>query len=324
MDISTDDTSEWKSWALFPHNGYGAFYNKIYISPDMRRLVKTSSCEEGKKKLNNEKIFYDFVHRSVPGFPIPKIHRTSEDSLEMEYLKGYTPLYQHYHVFSQKQQHAILLKVQKYLDMLHASSSLPRNLECIRRLMEEEMISKVKKRFQDVQDILAPYLERIKYINGKSFIALPKLIERFTQTIHNFCMNAECYSLVPIHGDPQFHNILYSPHHDDIVFIDPRAYFGDMVLYGMPQYDQAKILFALSGYDTFDASSIDFLEIEGQNIILDTSHILMHDSIRQSPELTRHMMISIWLGNAHCFRHSVPKTVYSFFMALYIAREFID
>ena len=52
---------------------------------------------------------------------------------------------------------------------------------------------------------------------------------------------------------------------NEIIFIDPRGYFGNTKLYGLKQYDFAKLLFGLSGYiapfliylgvDTFDSNN---------------------------------------------------------------------
>lgn len=53
------------------------------------------------------------------------------------------------------------------------------------------------------------------------------------------------------HGDLNFSNILVQDS-GDIRFIDPRGYFGNSINYGPEEYELAKILYGLSGYDKFN------------------------------------------------------------------------
>lgn len=61
-----------------------------------------------------------------------------------------------------------------------------------------------------------------------------------------------------IHGDPQFNNVLctHTGRVESLFLIDPRGRFGHTRVMGLRQYDDARLLFALSGYDRFDQSSI--------------------------------------------------------------------
>ncbi|KAI9028707.1 hypothetical protein DFJ74DRAFT_499480 [Hyaloraphidium curvatum] len=57
-----------------------------------------------------------------------------------------------------------------------------------------------------------------------------------------------------IHGDVNFSNVLVSQDGRNLALIDPRGYFGETSIYGPPEYDQAKVLYALSGYDALNSA----------------------------------------------------------------------
>jgi hypothetical protein len=133
-----------------------------------------------------------------------------------------------------------------------------------------------------------------------------------------------------IHGDCQFNNILCSIDDADrarIVFIDPRGYYGDTKLYGIPEYDYAKILFALSGYDLFDNAVVDDLRVDGNNVVI--SDFIQHnfydifESVSPLPEIVPTLFVCIWLGNAHMFINNEAKCMTSYFIAMYYASKYL-
>lgn len=58
-----------------------------------------------------------------------------------------------------------------------------------------------------------------------------------------------------IHGDLQFSNSLVDLNTMKVSIIDPRGYFGKTLGAGLEDYDTGKLLYALSGYDTFNSSN---------------------------------------------------------------------
>jgi hypothetical protein len=134
--------------------------------------------------------------------------------------------------------------------------------------------------------------------------------------------NTEFY-FVPIHGDCQFNNILYNIEKDDFIFIDPRGYYGNSDIYGIPEYDFAKLLFALTGYDEFDNREIDKLDVNNNNINV---HINIWDeTLLINNKLDVLLMRNIWLGNSQIFmENNEYKGIYSYFLALYICNYFTN
>jgi hypothetical protein len=116
---------------------------------------------------------------------------------------------------------------------------------------------------------------------------------------------------------------LYNSEKDDFIFIDPRGYYGNSKIYGIPEYDFAKILFALSGYDEFDNREINTLDISGNNININL--FFLDKNILNINNLEILLMYNIWLGNAECFmKNNEIKGIYSYFIALFLGTLFIN
>ncbi|MDR0423436.1 MAG: NDP-sugar synthase [Rickettsiales bacterium] len=70
-----------------------------------------------------------------------------------------------------------------------------------------------------------------------------------------------------IHGDCTFSNIMYDEDKKDILFIDPRGYFGKTQFYGDIDYDWAKLYYDIIGnYSKFNTKNFN-LEIQEDKVI---------------------------------------------------------
>jgi hypothetical protein len=58
------------------------------------------------------------------------------------------------------------------------------------------------------------------------------------------------------------------------------------------------------------------VNIEENNINID--YLFLMSDIMERHDAISLMVISIWLGNAHCFKHNHAKMLYSYFYALYL------
>ncbi len=314
------------TWSRLPHNGYGALYNTLFVSECNAFLLKqTNDTVDGLKKLQNEIAFYVFLREQNVSFPYPYIYEVGKNYIMMNYLKGYVPLYILFpHLVPEEQLH-LLLKIQNRLDTLHSITKIV-DKTYISDLLHDETYKKVWQRFEEVFPLLQPYASITK-VNGLKVRSFNDLMSKIQSHVQSYLDGVHDEGrLHLIHGDCQFHNIMYHPSSSEIVFIDPRGYFGSSSLFGLKEYDDAKLLFALSGYDDFDSLEVCDINInnEDDSIQLNT-HLYLQDVIMEYPLFTRALMASIWLGNAHSFVKTNPqKAVYSYFMALYIGTKFLD
>jgi len=127
-----------------------------------------------------------------------------------------------------------------------------------------------------------PYIHR-EYVNGikiKTYEEAVEFMKHVPIPIMNSCI---------IHGDPHFDNIIVRDD-DEMIFIDPRGYFGNNSLYGIAQYDIAKVHFSLSGYTYFEHMS-DY----------SCTDLPIHEKAFDIDFFTHVLLCSIWLGNSHAY-----------------------
>ena len=278
---------------IINRNGYGSNFNILKIVGD--KIVKCSFNIYGKEKLMNESKFYEYVVNKNNGFCdyIPIIYEfisvndedlqqcsqqallapntvTQENTtrIEMEYLKDYTPLYLSYSNFCPEKRKTCLKTIMNHLQHIH-NIRIPIERHVFEHDLFMETIQKIETRIKNVLPLIqkVPY-KNITHIqnnitgNTVNIRTLDEIKSVIKQNV-DFYLNDEAtkYEYGIIHGDCQFNNILINKN-DELKFIDPRGYYGSTQLYGLIEYDIAKICFALSGYDTFDnSSSVDVTDL---------------------------------------------------------------
>jgi uncharacterized protein YozE (UPF0346 family) len=299
-------------------NGYGTQFNNLYLlSKDI--IKKESKNEYGNRKMKKEIAFYRYIMTYRIPFPIPTIYEFGENYYIMQYFSNYVPLYQLFHSFSQNKKQDVYTNIQQSLGTLHLSGKKHTTKEHITNLLYNETKQKLQQRYEEIKPILDSY-SFLKKVNNITLLTFDDLLERIEKKVHDYVESLHFFELCIIHGDCQFNNILYDSTTDNIVFIDPRGYFGEEDLYGIPEYDEAKLRFALSGYDSFDNSIIDKLTINDDNLSIPNMFLL--DSVPFN-DFIGTLAISIWLGNAHCFKDTPFKAIYSFYYARYLGTLYL-
>lgn len=309
---------------IFERIGYGSFLNTISIDYENKILIKTSKNEAGHKKLIRE--IECLLAMEKTGFPIPVLYDITPISIKMEYKAGYVELYKVFFTYAPDKKQWLVNRIRSALDTLHSSS-----VQSVRRsVIESDLYLETTNKLAERLTAIGPVVEKwghITHVNGRKIQDFDTLYQEMTeraQTVINNKISTMpvdnmtrpyCYSL--IHGDCQFNNILINPETDDIVFIDPRGYFGATLVHGLAEYDWAKLNFALSGYDWFDNKSDCVLPFDqtsvsvSVNIVCDKKLMFMED------ELVRLLFLCIWLGNAHMFMDNEAKCVESYLIASY-------
>jgi hypothetical protein len=300
------------NYVLLIRNGYGSNFNKIYINYENNLLKKESYNSYGKKKISYEIELYKYISDNKINFPIPNIYFIYDNGYIMEYLNNFRPLYTIFKTLNKTQ---ILLKINQILLSLHSFEKKHVTKEIYYFHLNIEIQTKITDRIQLINPIIEKY-NYIKTINNKPIIPFQILISQIRNCIYNILDNKNEYFFVPIHGDCQFNNILYNSETEQIIFIDPRGYYGENNIFGIPEYDHAKIKFALTGYDEFDNRNIEHLDIQNDNINIFID--FLDETILKDKSLSTLLMITIWLSNAHCFLSNENKCIYSYFIALYL------
>ena len=161
----------------------------------------------------------------------------------------------------------------------------------------------------------------ITSVNNKKI----KKIEYYCETIYTKLLNIvgdrNEYSL--IHGDIHLGNILEGGT-GELYFIDPRGYFGNSKLFGLEEYDYAKLLFGISGYSIFDNLTVNELSMNDGN--LNIEFIKDYEYIYETCIFTKAdilLSLSIWLGNHSCFTN-INKKIMSIMIAFYYCEKYLS
>lgn len=291
--------------------GYGSIFNKIYIDYNKKLVKKECINSDGLFKLNNEINIYKFIINNNIKFPIPKIYNMYDNFYVMDYLHDYVSLYK---IINNDNCDFYVNKIKSKLNILHSFHKKQVSKEEYYNNLTIEIETKIIERYDKIKDIVNKY-NYITTVNGIEILSFNKLLYLINSSIYELINKNQDFVFVPIHGDCQFNNILCNELLDDIIFIDPRGYYGNSTIYGIPEYDDAKLLFALSGYDEFDNRVINELNIDGNELFLEIN--IIDKNYMNTKDLTTLLMLSIWLGNSHSFKNNEYKTVYSYFIALY-------
>ena len=305
-------------WQLLKRTqGYGSSFNNLYLLDN--KIKKEAKISYGIAKIKKEIIFYKYIQKHGC-LPMPTFLENSAISYTMKYLPEYKPLFHVFPYFSENKKADVLQKIDTFLQRLHETETRSVSHEIYKKAISTEMIDKLVKRYNEVKDIISEY-SFIKSVNDVSVRTFQENLDLLQEAATKFIESRNQYIFTPIHGDCQFNNILYNEQTGDILFIDPRGYFGDHDLFGLPEYDLAKVKFALSGYDVFDAKNVTNLTIINNNIKLDIP-TLIPEPLKKNNFISQ-LVVSIWMGNAHCFKENKFKTVYSYFIAAYYASLYL-
>lgn len=303
-------------------DGYGSNFNKIFIDFKSNKIKKICINKYGLNKIIKEINFFKYLSK-YNDINIPKIYEFIENGYIMEYLNNYESLYKIFYNFNNNKQKYILEKIYKYIFYLHNLEKKYVKKEEYINCLKIEIYDKIIDRFNLIRNKIEKF-SYINTINNIKFYDFNFLLETINNKIIELVTSKTEYYYTIIHGDCQFNNILYNPIYEDIYFIDPRGYFGNIDIFGIPEYDTAKIYFALSGYDEFDNRNINFLDILNDNINIKIN-IIDYSIFDIKNDLSMLLMLNIWLGNAQCFMEKNEiKGIYSYFIALYLGKKYID
>ena len=299
---------------------YGFSFNEIVIEND--RFTKKAKNQIGNKKINNEIKFYNEIIDKNINFSIPNVIQSQNGILTLEYIRDSQTLT---NIINATNLGYYIDIIMKQLHSIH-SYKISVDKYTINRDICIEIQDKILNRYNEYDWITTLDHHNIRSVNGYVFKDIFYYVEKIKSKLlalinldNNNNNNNNEYNL--IHGDTHLGNILLK--NEVIYFIDPRGYFGETELYGLKEYDYAKLLFGISGYSIFDNMVIDKLDIsEVGNITIDfiKDYEYIFDN-EYFDEKTKLFALSIWLGNNSCFIYENKKII-SLMIAYYYCEKY--
>ena len=291
------------------------FFNKI-TNKDTT-IIKESVCSQGDEIIENEISWYKYIQNKYDF--IPKLISSKQKQFELEKLDA-KPLYKYFETFTNDKKQNIISNILESLDNLHQDKNIF-DESIIKENIKIECYDKIYNRLNKIKNIIL-YFSDIKYVNG---IKINTDIDTIISTCYNNILEQSTNEYSLIHGDCQFSNTLYDESKNKIYLIDPRGNFGKTKLYGPKEYDYAKLIYALSGYDNFNNSDNFYIDIIDNNIIF---NIESNDDIIKSLNITNKLTLSyliiIWLGLAQYNENNILKCISSYYNGIYLFEKYTN
>jgi len=294
---------------------YGFVFNNITIKDDV--FNKTAKNSLGKIKINNEIDFYLYVIKNNIDFPLPKLLNYQDGEISIEYIRNSCILTNKINLSNM---YNYIDRIKYYLNNIHKIQKTIAS-KFIKNDLNIELNTKILNRFNEFDWDSNILYKSIKYVNNVEIKNINYYCEFIQKKLNISLKDRNFYNL--IHGDIHLGNILLDKN-DNIFFIDPRGYFGESKLFGLYEYDYAKLLFGLSGYSVFDNMIINDLNIINNNIEID--FIKQYEFIFEKnifDETTILLCLSIWLANNSCFSN-INKKITSLMIAYYYCEKYLE
>jgi hypothetical protein len=293
---------------IIKRNGYGSNFNIIYLNKNNNIIIKNTINEYGINKLKYEIGFYNFIINNKINFNIPHIYEYNFNSIKMKYIQQDKYNIDYFNI------------IIECLYNLHNYNNINTNKLYYKKILFEETIYKIQDRYNYIKDIINNSNLNILFVNNIKLIKFDIIINKLIDIFNNYIDKNNIYILQPIHGDPQYNNIIFNK--TNIYFIDPKGYFGSSNIYGIKEYDIAKIFFSLSGYEHFDDMIFNNIDIHNNNLnipFINIPDFNIFNNKDYNLDLIKYLFITIWLSNSHIFIKQPYKVIYSFYIGIYFS-----
>ena len=237
------------------------------------KILKKSKQIILNNSIKREIIFYKYIQKyDKLQYLFPKLLHFYENAYVIEYNIDYKKL-----VFINNNTHQenerIILKLLDTLNILHNTQSinLPK-LEFLNNLKIEtyqEIINSIK-----IIDPILQSFPKFKKINNIYIDSFQKIIDKFSKFIFNYYDTLDTYQYFLIHGNAYFSNILIN-NEENILFIEPKGYYGNTQTYGLKEYDYSKILLSIYIYNYFNIENISNDELTFHNSKIELSNLFI-------------------------------------------------
>jgi D-arabinose 5-phosphate isomerase GutQ/beta-phosphoglucomutase-like phosphatase (HAD superfamily)/GTP:adenosylcobinamide-phosphate guanylyltransferase len=279
------------------------FFNKITFNDDY--IIKEAVDDQGREIIKKEINWYKNINNTFNFIPL--FNEINDYQFKLKKLNA-VPLYTQFDKLSLEEKNSCLSKIYDNLKQLH-SNKITISTESIINDITFESYTKIINRLNMIKPIIN-YFD-VKYVNGIKICDINSILNKMKSILlNNLPTN---YSL--IHGDCQFSNILYS--NNDVYFIDPRGYFGKTLLYGDSDYDYAKVLYAITGYDQFNNNDLFSIELENQNLIFQIKNYLNQKIDVKMNDRVKAWLVVIWFGLAQYNSNNILKCIASYYNGFY-------
>jgi aminoglycoside phosphotransferase len=305
-------------------------FNKVEFNGDL--VLKSAINAQGETLIKREIEWYRTLNRE--GMNPPRMPKTwiadDNKSFVMSKVDG-VPVFQLWPSLDNEGRALVLGRMVEQMQILHGNKGLAPfdQLLNFHQDLQIEACEKLISRYREIKGVIDAF-GYVRTVNGFTLrehdpeVTIRRLYARLVDT---YAAGAE-YSV--IHGDLQMSNTMINPDTLEVSIIDPRGYFGKTQVNGLPDYDIAKLLYSLSGYDLFNYSHTFHLKTEPS---MDAGHILTFEIPRPDLGGCEEIMNSvfweqhyvwlaiIWIGLAQYIKNDPVKSIAAHYHGLAMGEQ---
>ena len=303
------------------------YFNNIDIIGE-DKLLKKGINDKGKEIIKSEKDWYEYVNKlSNNGIDIPKIFNIYEFGYLMEYKKNHIPIYKFFNRPSdpdkdEDKKNRILEKIIYKLRKIHKLEKKSVSKLLFFSDLKKEIYDKIIERKKIIEPFIH-YFGEINYVNNLKIDTFENILNKCKDILTTYYDTLGTYQYSIILGDCQFSNIIIDQDNaDDILFIDPRGYFGTSKIHGLSDYDYAKILYGISGYDKFNSEYFNITNINMNqkciNFEIDKIPFDIKIINKYFNKIHHAFLVIIWLSLAEYTKNNIWKCLSAYYYGLYL------
>jgi hypothetical protein len=207
------------------------------------------------------------------------------------------------------------------LNELHQIETISVHPETLINDLQKEIVEKSENRKALIDSYIIAF-GSVKYVNGVELLPFNEIIAICFDRLTYLNRDTSQYSL--IHGDLNFSNIFLNER-NEIKIIDPRGYFGNSNIYGLPSYDMSKILYGLSGYDEFNDEYNFYYEKTNESLRIELPINLESVlDIKDFSEEHHYWLAIIWINLGGYFKNNPLKSILAYYYGMYLATLLIE
>lgn len=307
-------------------------FNSIEFVGDY--VLKQAMNEQGRKILKKEVEWYQHLDKLVqPHNSRPAVPRTwiASDSsgFFMTKVQG-IPIWKAWHQLSPVDRAHVLSQLIQQRRHLFELQTCEPGLPTVLEDVKQEALTKLIDRYDEIKGVLDAF-GPIRSVNGHHLSELDpiKTIRRVHDALADYYSNGVLENEYGfIHGDLQFSNSMVNLDTMEVTIIDPRGYFGKTSLLGLEDYDIGKLLYALSGYDSFNTSRDFFISRERTALAFDIpapSHNGVEGIMIGHFKPVHHLWLAVcWIGLAQYIKNDPIKSIAAHYHGLVLAEKCLD
>lgn len=202
-------------------------------------------------------------------------------------------------------------------------------LNIIRNDIKKEAQDKLISRYIEMRGVINSF-GSIDTVNGYQLKEFDPVvtIKRLGETIANYYSDKENINYGFIHGDLTLSNSMVDLDTLKVSILDPRGFFGNTNFYGIGDYDNGKLLYALSGYGEFNNSrSFHIKKLEDGKIEFEIPELIkdgIEDIMEEFSPIHYLWKIVCWQGLSQYIKCDPVKSICAHYHGVAMAEQYLD